>query len=301
MKRFLIGFALLFPVLAASADQKCREFVVNEAVADIPARYSDAVLWKVSRNGQRHSYIFGTIHVSDPRVVDLPGPVVNALDESETFTMEAIPEPDDLLILRELMFFPGETRLNHLLEADKYSRAAEILKKYNLSGESITRLKPWAAYLTMNYPVNDGLPLDLVLLQMARERGMKIAGLETLSEQLSALTGLGNEQQIRILVDTLCNYDQVLRGFEDMIALYLDRDVRGLYAFSMKYSLQDDDIYDHLYRKLLIDRNYLMVDRLDEDLQTGGVFVAIGALHLAGEEGVLALLDDRGYKIEAVY
>lgn len=301
MKRFLIGFALLFPVLAASANQECREFVVNEAVADIPARYSDAVLWKVSRNGQRNSYIFGTIHVSDPRVVDLPGPVVNALDESDTFTMEAIPEADDLLILRELMFFSGETRLNHLLEADKYTRAAEILKKYNLSGESITRLKPWAAYLTMNYPVNDGLPLDLVLLQMARERGMKITGLETLSEQLSALTGLGDEQQIRILVDTLCNYDQVLRGFEDMIALYLDRDVRGLFAFSMKYSLQDDDIYDHLYRKLLIDRNYLMVDRLDEDLQTGGVFVAIGALHLAGEEGVLALLDDRGYKIEAVY
>ncbi len=293
----------LFPAMsgAAGAGQDCREFIIDDSPANIPSRYTDALLWKITRPDLPPSYIFGTIHVSDPRVLSIPEPVIAAIRQSSSFAMEAIPEAGELLALQQLMFYSDGSRLSDWLDEYQYRQAVEILNNYNMSDELIIRLKPWAAYLTMNYPVNNNLPLDLLLLEMARQREMNIIGLETISEQLSAFTGLAHEEQIRILLDTLCNYDLVLHGFEEMIALYLKRDLKGLYAFSHRHSFPDDDVYDRLLKKLLIDRNHTMVRRLDELLQTGGAFVAIGALHLSGQEGVLALLNRAGYGIEALY
>ena len=304
--RHFVTLILLFiipwlPAVGVENRQECRQFIVDESPEDIPSRYVEALLWKVSRDEQPPSYIFGTIHVSDPRVLSIPEPVIQAIKESTSFAMEAVPETEEIITLRQLMFYSGETRLNDLLDEEKYRKAVDILHAYNMSEETITRLKPWAAYLTMNYPIYSGLSLDLVLLEIARQQDMEILGLETISEQLSALTGLDDSEQIQILVDTLCNYDVVLNGFEEMILMYLQRDLRGLYAFSLRHSFPDDDIYEHLYQKLLIDRNYLMVSRLDSFLNRGNAFIAIGALHLAGKEGVLALLNKDGYTIEAIY
>lgn len=305
MRRFpglFVFVSMLLPSLLVAAEgQECRRFITNDTVEDISGRFGDALLWKVVLDDGTENYVFGTIHVSDPRVLDLPESVVDALDGSTTFAMEAVPELDDIFTLRQLMFFSDESRLSDMLDADLYSRAVEILRTYNMTRESITRMKPWAAYLTMNYPVNNGLPLDLVLLEMAHERGMSVSGLETLNEQLSALTGLDHEDQVRILLDTVCNYEQVLNGFEDMIGLYLEQDLKGLYAFSLRHSFADDRLYRRLYQKLLLDRNHLMVKRMQPLLRQGGVFVAIGALHLTGDEGVLALLEQQGYRIEPVY
>lgn len=299
----LIFIFLVFwlPDAGANVSQECREFIVNESPENIPSRYVDALLWKVSRNDQPPSYIFGTIHVSDSRVLNVPEPVVAAINQSSSFAMEAVPEIDELLTLHQLMFYSDDSRLSDLLDEDKFRQTVEILNNYNMSDESITRLKPWAAYLTMNYPINNSLPLDLVLLGMARQKDMQILGLESIDEQLSAFTGLESTEQIQILLDTLCNYDLVLHGFEEMIALYLQRDLKGLYAYSFRQTFPEDDIYERLYKKLLIDRNYLMVRRLHDLLSQGSTFVAIGAMHLSGEEGVLALLSREGYTIEAIY
>ncbi len=54
-------------------------------------------------------------------------------------------------------------------------------------------------------------------------------------------------------------------------------------------------------KRLLTDRNYIMADRMQSILQKGNAFIAIGAMHLPGEEGVLSLLNKQGYKIHSVY
>ncbi|MCG8324435.1 MAG: TraB/GumN family protein [Thiotrichales bacterium] len=302
LTRIFIVLIVLLPVSAVAAvQQECRQFVIDESPVNIPSRYIEALLWKVTRNNLPPSYIYGTIHVSDSRVLSLPEPVKEAINQSTRFAMEAVPGAGDLLALHQLMFYSDESRLSDWLDEDKYNKAVEILNTYNMPDDSISRIKPWAAYLTMNYPSNNTLPLDLVLLKMARQKEMQIYGLETLTEQLSAFTSLKDREQIRILVDTLCNYDLVLHGFEEMISMYLKRDLQGLYAFSLRHSFPDDKVYENLYKKLLIDRNYLMVERLQDVLSEGQVFVAIGALHLSGTEGVLALLNKAGYTIEAIY
>jgi uncharacterized protein YbaP (TraB family) len=106
---------------------------------------------------------------------------------------------------------------------------------------------------------------------------------------------------VKILSDTACHYDIVEADFEKMKSLYIARDLAGLYAYSQRYSLPDDDVYNELIKKLLIDRNYTMVERMQPILENGDAFIAIGAMHLPGDEGILSLLAKNNYKISLVY
>jgi len=77
--------------------------------------------------------------------------------------------------------------------------------------------------------------------------------------------------------------------------------LKGLFIQSNQYSFSKEPIYKDLMKRLLIDRNYIMTERMQDILDEGNAFIAIGAMHLPGEEGVLSLLGKQGYKIHSVY
>jgi hypothetical protein len=104
-----------------------------------------------------------------------------------------------------------------------------------------------------------------------------------------------------LLLDTVCNYDLVNQGIEEMKEFYLQRDLNGLLNASAQHPYADEPVYKELNKKLLTDRNKIMIDRMQSVLQEGGAFIAIGALHLPGNDGVIAGLSQQGYKITAVY
>ena len=271
------------------------------ARSDTHLDYADAVLWKISRDGQKPSYIFGTIHVSDPKITTLPAVVREELDNISVFAMEALPDPEEVERFSRMMFFNDGTTLKDFLDQDLLNRTNIILSQYNLSPLSVPLLKPWAAFLIMNYPAEEGTPLDLQLLAIAREKGAELHGLETLTEQGNVFSSFDLDAQVRLLLDTVCNYDILNNDFEIMKSLYLERDLNALYSFSNKYSFSQEKIYQELIKKILTDRNKIMVDRMQSILEKGNAFIAIGALHLPGSDGVLSLLDSQGYRITAVY
>ena len=107
--------------------------------------------------------------------------------------------------------------------------------------------------------------------------------------------------QIVLLTDTVCHHDMVLDDFEAMKSFYLKRDLKGLYIYGQRYAFDDNSAYETLTQKLLTERNHTMVERMGPVLEKGNAFIAIGAMHLPGEEGVLALLDQQDYKISRIY
>ncbi len=120
-------------------------------------------------------------------------------------------------------------------------------------------------------------------------------------EQIDIFDTMTLDKQVKLLSDTACHYEIVEADFEKMKSLYIARDLAGLYAYSQRYSQSDDDLYNELIKKLLIDRNYTMAERMQPMLKNGNAFIAIGAMHLAGEEGVLSLLANNEYEISLVY
>ncbi len=279
----------------------CRVIEETTSESNSVAKFSNAVLWKVSNAGKSSSYVFGTIHVSDPRITNLPDPVKSALNNSDTFVMEALPTPEEALALSQMMFYADGTTLKDYLDDELFQRIAKVLSIFQLPIEAVAVLKPWAAFLIMNYPADNMIPLDLKLLEIATSQGARTMGLETLSEQGAIFSGMTLDKQLRLLLDTVCNYDLVNQGIEEMKEFYLQRDLNGLLTASAQHPYADEPVYKEVNKKLLTDRNKIMIDRMQSVLQEGGAFIAIGALHLPGNDGVIAGLSQQGYKITAIY
>jgi len=305
LKYLLTTAGLLVWTCVVRAEQvtqnDCRTVETASHKKSEPLDYSNALLWKIFKDGETPSYIFGTIHVADPRITNLPEPVNERLNNASVYVMEALPEPDEAIRLSQMMFFSDGTTLRDFIDTGLFDRAAEILSNYQFTAETVAFLKPWAAFLIMNYPPEDGLPLDLQLLDTARENGAKLHGLETLTEQGNVFSEMEFDTQIQLFMDTLCNYEIVSNDFEQMKLFYLDKNLQGLFNYSNKYSFSEEKIYKDLVRRLLTDRNHVMVERMQPFLEQGDAFIAIGAMHLPGADGVLSLLANKGYKVTAIY
>lgn len=259
------------------------------------------LLWQINKAGVQPSYLFGTIHVSDPAISDLPEAVTTALKRSEQFVMEAQLDAAAMLAFAQEMFFRDGTQLSELIDADLYARAETLLAKYGIPPMAVQSLKPWAAFMKLSMPPDNGLPLDLVLKSRAQEQGLSVHGLETVTEQAAIFEELDRVTQIRLLRDSVCHYETLQGDMADMKQLYLQRDLAGLFSYHNKYRLHATDEYRRLMKRLLWDRNQLMAERMQSRLEAGGVFVAVGAMHLAGEQGILNLLEAAGYQVKPIY
>ena len=299
----ILLFLLLGPrvCVAEPVAPECEALQEFEEVATGESDYGKGILWKVSKTGIAPSYVFGTIHVADESITNLPEKVTNALNSASTFVMEVVPEPGELIPIVSLMYFTDGQKLTDLLSTALFNEVVRLLSPYHLSEEAITLFKPWAAFLTMSYPPEYRQAMDMQLLEIARQNGAEVSGLESLREQIDIFDTMTLDKQVKLLSDTACHYENVEADFEKMKSLYIARDLAGLYAYSQRYSQSDDDLYNELIKKLLIDRNYTMAERMQPMLKNGNAFIAIGAMHLAGEEGVLSLLANNEYEISLVY
>ncbi len=295
----------LFTLSSAWAEQGlsavCEPLVLVADGAPVTLKHSKGLLWKVSKSFTKPSYLFGTMHVVDPRIVNLPPAVQVVFDQSDTFVMEAVLDGPEMLEFSQMMFFADGTRLDALLGDQLFDMTADALAYYGISREVAESMKPWGAYLTLNIPPALGVPLDFMLLESARINGAAVYGLETLNEQARVMDDMAIDDQVKLLRDTVCNYDVVQKDIEQMKDRYLDRDLAGLWAFTDKYEVQDTAGYQKLMTRLLSDRNRRMVERMQPMLARGNAFIAIGALHLPGDRGVLSLLEERGYSVTPVY
>ncbi|MEX2352557.1 MAG: TraB/GumN family protein [Gammaproteobacteria bacterium] len=297
--------SLLFGVINIAGLQadtlECRSYQEIDSVYDGPEKFGRGLLWEVSREGLEPSYLFGTMHVDDEDILDLPDVVLSRLAESRHFVMETVPSFDDAMKFSMEMFFTNGNRLDGLVPEEIFDRTVDILQGYNMTRDIVTIMKPWAAYVIMSYPANTGEVLDFRLLELARRNGAEISGLESLEEQIDIFSDMSLDDQARILADVVCHYDRVEKDLKIMKSFYLDRDLAGLYVYSQRYSFEDNSVYDDVSGRLIYDRNRLMTERMVDIIDEGGAFIAVGAMHLPGDDGILNLLENKNYTIKHIY
>jgi uncharacterized protein YbaP (TraB family) len=126
--------------------------------------------------------------------------------------------------------------------------------------------------------------------------------LEKPDEQLSVFTKLTLDEQKSLLRHVLDEYRNYPRMYERLTEAYLARDLDTLEEISFGNPISDDPaLQDKFMEHMLTRRNHRMVERMAPHFKQGKVFVAVGALHLIGDEGVIALLRQRGYTVTSVY
>jgi len=287
---------------SAQAEMTCEPLILAEPEQIVPDRHAKGLLWKIHRIGLKPSYLYGTMHLADKEITTLSRPVLEALDNAHSVTLEVKFSVNTFHEMSKAMNYADGSTLEGKVGEELYDEAMELLKTYGFSEKMAKTLKPWSAYLSLSMPPSKGgLPLDMVILNRGKQFGAEIYGLETLEEQLGIFDKMSEEDQTQLLKDSVCHYETFQKDILEMKALYLKHDLAGLAFMAEKYKPDEEDRYKELMENLIEKRNHKMVERMQIRLIEGNAFIAVGALHLPGEDGILGLLEKDGFIVTPVY
>ena len=271
--------------------------------------YSDARLWRIERDGVEPSFILGTMHVTDPDVTTLSPAIEQAFDGAGTLVVELSMDAMTQAKLAKAMIASDFTWMDRRLDEQQRRLLADVAGQYDIAVTQLRLLEPWAVAAMFSFPpaelqrqMNGTKPMDFQLMDKAKASGKKLVALEKVEEQLDAFTGYSEQEQIRILTQTLENVQRVDKDFARMRDAYLRGNLADLNALADEgFAELGPGLGEQIQRRLIGERNRNMADRLEPLLNDGHVFVAVGALHLPGPEGLLSLLEKTGYRVTPVY
>lgn len=298
-----------------ATDDAAYQTILSQAKATLNG---DALLYRVEKDGLAPSYVFGTMHMTDPRVINLPPKAQKAFDESATVVIETTevldPAKAQMALMADpsLSMFMGDDRLSDYLDDEDRETLSQGLKQRGLQLALIDRMKPWLVSGMLALPACEmqrkqaGEPfLDIKLAQDAQTLGKTLVGLETIAEQLGAMASLPMEFHVNGLVEMVALGDRIDDITETMISLYVAGQpgmiMPALRTLSPENAgANDAEGYAAFEEALINTRNATMAERATPILAKGSVFIAVGALHLPGENGLPKLLQDAGYTVTAV-
>ena len=293
---------VLATVLALAPSVICQP----PAGAATPAPYSEGRLWRIAKSGVPDSFVLGTIHVEDPRVATIPDSVAQILPRVKLLAMEIAPAEvaDDRLGDLELLDAGG--RLEPLIGTRAFAQVRADLTANGTPEETVARLKPWAAMMKLKWgrPRSDVRTLDENLLAAARERRLRFVSLESIDEQIAAFDSIPMASQVALLRNAVEQRAAIEAMTEPTIAAWQRGDLAELARLPERYTRQFPGMTPHyaeLTRHIIVGRTVVIHHRLFMPMRAGGVLVAVGALHLYGSEGLLALLAGDGYRVTRVW
>lgn len=261
------------------------------------------LLFRIESPGGKTNYLFGTIHSDDKRVLDLPGPVRLAFGSSRRLAIEVLPDVSLLLESMRVMIYDDGRNLEQVAGREIYLRSVEAMAGLGMPESAVRNLKPWTVATLLSVPPSkSGEFLDFYLYRLALERGMEVVGLETVQEQLAVFDGMREQDQLALLVDTLNNLRQLPMLHMQLLENYLQRDIGMLMELSNQtLQMGDQELSGRIQERVVDGRNRKMAERLEPLMKRGGLFAAVGALHLPGESGLLQLMRNKGFSVKIVY
>ena len=258
-------------------------------------------LWVVEgRTGEIEAYLFGTIHALPDGVEWQTPALTKALRQSGPLVVE-ISELDDsgelATIFTELANTSGQPALSARVSKPLQSKMAQALKQGGFKDQDFASIETWAAALTLAQAVSYGDPengVDRVLMQ----QGKDVLVLEGARRQLSIFDQLPERDQRDLLEAVIeeAGMDQ-RQQYEELVTMWLTGDMQTLARENREGMLADAELRD----ALLVKRNADWTGKITAWMaQKDPLFVAVGAAHLAGDDGLPALLAAQGYTIRRI-
>lgn len=261
------------------------------------------LLWKITSRSGKESFLFGTIHSEDARVLDYPQVLLDSIRAAPVFAMELVPNMPTLSKLMVAMRYNDGTLLADKIGAELYQQLEVRLVAYGLPKTEVKHLKVWAAAMTLSVPPPEtGMFLDFSLSLRAASMGATLTALETLEEQVGFLEGMAAEDQLTMLHQVILEFDQIQQQNNEMVEVWLSRDLSKLAEIARQQMAEMEPGMAEWFQIEGIDkRNWRMLERALPLLEQGGVFIAVGALHLPGDTGLIKLLRDADYQLQVIW
>lgn len=236
------------------------------------------------------------------RASDYPLPLEydRAYSDSEIVVFETDLEQNDLIINKLYLKMLSDEHISKMLSDRVYARLVDYTHRKKIDLEPIGHMKPWAVglVLMLHSFADIGLDeagIDMFYLLKAIDDNKERLILESIDEQLDVITALdadGANEYIDYVIDDL---DRVQEMFDEIVSSWREGDLETLKTEQLDYIKQSPN----QYKILIKDRNKKWLSKIDSYFRDKkSLFVLVGLLHLAGEDGLLEELDRLGYSIE---
>lgn len=262
---------------------------------------ADPAFYRINKGNEQH-WLLGSIHAGKPSLYPLPDPVERAWQQSRALVMEV----DMTHISQEqwqemgaiTRLVDGKTLKDHL-PIDLYRRTLIAAGQNGLNESMLAPLRPWFAAITLTQAALERTGyrgeygVDQHFAKRANDGGKPIVGLETLLEQLGYLASVGDNQTL-MLESTLDELPDIQQGFDAVMTAWQNGDQDTLINL-LREEMAPPKLQAWLEQTLLAERNRNWVKKWPS--LPNESFIVVGALHLYGEHGLLALLEQQGWRI----
>jgi uncharacterized protein len=261
-----------------------------EALGDI----EKSLLWRVDGpNGPL--WLFGTIHagVDFSDWNNVPMHIRLAMRSSQRMVVEIDLKEVTNELLAERVMLPADQKLSTMLSKNRWDTLVEAT---DIPAQNLERFQPWFAFILLTQSLYEDVEaMDQSIYKFARNRYKKLEFLETPMEQIDSIVEIAD---LELLGETLDNLEQVAVDAQKILAIYKAGDLDALE--SAIFDEQSAHYSPRFIEAMFNRRNRAWIPKIEAHLDHGHVFVAVGAGHLVGPEGLLTLLEARGHKAHRV-
>lgn len=260
-----------------------------------------SLLWEITGKGlTKPSYLFGTIHLICPADFDLSDSLKAVITKTEQIALEIdMDDPGMMAAMTKTMFMSNDKKLTDLLPEKEYARLSQFYKdSLKMDVAAFSRAKPFMMMGPLFGRVLGCEPqsYEISLMGLAAKQKSEIIGLESIEEQMAIFDTIPYDRQAKMLVTMIDKLPETKKEFKGLVALYKKQDLQELYnlTLSSEFGLDGQD------EVMLFNRNRNWISRIIKIVHEKPTFVAVGAAHLGGEKGVIALLRNEGYNVRAI-
>ncbi len=269
-------------------------------------------LWEVKKDKQSF-YLFGTMHLGDPKLQVLPKALKIAIDKSDEVRTE-IPLDASLQMKSVALMMRSDNRsLQEIIPKTLYKRTEKYIQQINPQMNLIPfdKMKIWALSTVtamlenqLKYPMLQAI--DAEIYSYAQSKGKGVGGIETIEEQISAMDKFTQKEQIMGLESTLDYLEQNNNFIEKMKSLYMQGNEEKMMSFieGTMFKVEKYKSFEEKFMQVLLyDRNIRMAERIEslvkEDPAKRYLF-AFGVMHFLGQKSVVEYLESKGYSIKSM-
>ena len=279
--------------------------IVSAISAVVPAgAQGKNFLWKATR-GSGGFYLVGSVHMLAEQYYPLNPALEAAFKDSdllvEEVDLDQMLAPDAQLLMLKRGMLPADRSLDTVVSPATFEMVQKRLAGLGLPIEPLKRFKPWSLALTLlavewqKAGFDADLGLDRHFYERARAENKPIQGLETLEFQISRFDDLPDADQERLLAQTMRELDTQMADVARLADAWKSGDLDSM----EQLVLQELKADPRMYERLLVDRNRNWLPRIDVlASRPGRAFVVVGAAHLVGPDGLLAMLRAVGFTVE---
>ncbi len=288
--------------------KRCVFYLLIIFAVSVPAKAQDDLnakpaIWRLDR-GDASLYLLGSVHLLPDNINWYGGSIEQIVNDADevVFEVHLTPEKESRstqIVLANGIFQNGDTLNNHL-EPEEYETLISLAQSYGIPGSAISSFKPWYASIVLSVSAivkqgwNPNSGVDKSIEKIAAVQNKTISELETVEFQMSTLYDHPLDVQAAMLKDTLVQLKDINAVTLEMVDAWASGDAERMnVAFLEPMKLQEE-----IYEKLVLQRNSNWIPVIEKLFAKDQVtLVVAGVAHFIGDDGVIGMLEEKGYKV----